>query len=395
MTVDRPLQPTTASSSMQSVATPWTMKMWFVRVGLPVVFALFVFGGPIEQLLLGWLYFPLRMLPRVSVDWPTAILGLISGVAFVAGLHWTLRWFVQQKVLPNVAPQRWSFGSTCAVAAILVLMFAAGTALVGATHQFVWLLSSREALPGDEEARSQIRFASLWDAVNQAREAARRTQTKNNLKMLGMGMQNFAAFQGGLPPGGIVLSDGTPIHGWAIYSLVHGSYAVDRTMDWSIPWNRPPNDIFYKCELHDLTNVCLPGPYFDDQGFGLSHFAANIHVFPIQIVDATMWLDDFKKFNGSPMRLEDITDGTSTTIMLGTVGEHFKPWGHPANVRDPALGINRSPDGFGGPPQWRGGMFLMCDGSVRFLNDSIDPKIMQAFGTPAGGETIPAEFRNE
>ena len=87
------------------------------------------------------------------------------------------------------------------------------------------------------------------------------------------------------------------------------------------------------------------------------------------------------------MSLAQITDGTSSTILLGTVGEQFKPWGHPANVRDPALGINRSPQGFGGPPGWNGAMFLMCDGSVKFLRDDTDLSVMKALATPAGGET--------
>ena len=67
---------------------PWT---WPLRVGLMTVFLLFVVGGPIEQLLLGWIYFPIRVLPRMVIDWPTAILGLVSSIAFVAGLHFTIR----------------------------------------------------------------------------------------------------------------------------------------------------------------------------------------------------------------------------------------------------------------------------------------------------------------
>ena len=34
----------------------------------------------------------------------------------------------------------------------------------------------------------------------------------------------------------------------------------------------------------------------------------------------------------------------------------------------------------------------MCNGGVKFLSDKTDLKIMQALGTPAGGETIPEEF---
>ena len=37
-------------------------------------------------------------------------------------------------------------------------------------------------------------------------------------------------------------------------------------------------------------------------------------------------------------------------------------------------------------------MFLMCDGSVKFLDEKTDLKIMQALATPASGDSIPAEF---
>ena len=40
--------------------------------------------------------------------------------------------------------------------------------------------------------------------------------------------------------------------------------------------------------------------------------------------------------------------------MAGEVAGDFKPWGDPTNWRDPALGINRSPEGFGGPLSGRG-----------------------------------------
>jgi hypothetical protein len=195
-----------------------------------------------------------------------------------------------------------------------------------------------------------------------------------------------------------MLDEGSLMHGWAMFLSHYSSYYANANC--SIRWNEPPNDILYKCELPDYVNVCQGGPYFDKDGYGLSHFAANIQVFPVRIVEAAKisenasigtWMNQLKS-NSQLIKLGDITDGASNTIMVGTVGGHFKPWGHPVNVRDPALGINRSPDGFGGPAHWHGAMFSMCDGSVRFFSENTDPKIMQALGTPAGGEVISREF---
>lgn len=389
-----------AANKSQPPNTPITWKSWLLRILIVMAFLLFVFGGPVEQLLLGWIYFPMRMIPRMSVDWPSVILGLISTVAFILGLHGMLKWFVRQTSNPSIPMVQWSRRSTGAVAAALILMFVAGTSMVGATHQAIWLLTSRESHPGDEEARSQRRLGSLMDAVDQARDAARRTQTKNNLKQIGLAMHNLADVYGGLPPGGVMLADGTPMQGWAIFLSAYAGFFDYGKLDAAVPWNKPPNDVLFQCELNEFVVLGQPGPYFDADGYGLSHVAANIHVFPVQTLDAAQIpsgkgvhsLMDHLKSSQGLTKLADITDGTSNTIMIGTVHDRFKPWGDPTNVRDPALGINLSPDGFGGPKQWHGAMFLMCDGTVRFLNESIDIKIMKALGTPAGGESIPLDF---
>jgi len=61
--------------------------------------------------------------------------------------------------------------------------------------------------------------------------------------------------------------------------------------------------------------------------------------------------------------------------------------GCPINWRDPVEGINKSPDGFGAP--WSGGAnFMLMDGSVRFLSNGIDPKVLRAPSTPVGGEKV-------
>ena len=88
------------------------------------------------------------------------------------------------------------------------------------------------------------------------------------------------------------------------------------------------------------------------------------------------------------LRREDVKDGLSNTIMGGEVNANFRPWGDPVNWRDPAVGLGKSPDGFGGP--WKSGVtqFLFMDGSVRALSNDIDPQVLKALSTPAGGEDV-------
>jgi hypothetical protein len=89
--------------------------------------------------------------------------------------------------------------------------------------------------------------------------------------------------------------------------------------------------------------------------------------------------------------LKDISDGdgTGNTLFAGEVNNEFKPWSYPANWRDPALGINRSPRGFGGSRASHSAAFMFADGSVRNLSDSTSPAVLKALSTPNGGEVIP------
>lgn len=56
---------------------------------------------------------------------------------------------------------------------------------------------------------------------------------------------------------------------------------------------------------------------------------------------------------------------------------------------DPRLVIDNSPSGFGSPQ--RSAMFVMADGSARFLDEDTDPEVLQALATPASHER-PSEY---
>jgi hypothetical protein len=350
---------------------------WWIVAAVALVALTCWLGSDIEHLLLGWIYFPLRTLPRMSVDWPSLAVGAVGLVLFVVLLHFTLSWFAAKGSFTHPG---WCWRSSLVIAGMLLLMFLAGISLVGATHQLVWMQTGKIA--GRPEGGVGI--------IGLGQDEANRMQEMSNLRQFGDGLHTYHDTFNSLPPGGTMTEDGEMLHGWGIFAL-HGYYYPD-AIDYRIPWNKPPNDRIFKCNLEEFVNPALRGPYFDEQGFGLAHVAGNVHVLPIRKIPAGRLEDGdgnaraILKETGQKMSFADIKDGTSQTLLIGTVTENFKPWGHPANVRDPGRGINKSPDGFGGPPSWKGADFVFCDGSVRQLSEKIDPRVLRQLATPAGGE---------
>ena len=106
-------------------------------------------------------------------------------------------------------------------------------------------------------------------------------------------------------------------------------------------------------------------------GYGLSHFAGSVHVLSVD----------------KQIRVRDMSDGTSNTIMAGEVSAGFRPWADPDNLRDPGNGSGTTPEMFAGPSPGVT-QFLMSDGSVHAITNDIDPAVLQALATPAGGETV-------
>ncbi len=77
--------------------------------------------------------------------------------------------------------------------------------------------------------------------------------------------------------------------------------------------------------------------------------------------------------------------------MAGEVAAKLKAWGDPLNLRDPALGINRSEDGFGSSLGGRSSVncqMLFADGSVQTLATDIDPVVLKALSTPSGDDPV-------
>jgi hypothetical protein len=225
--------------------------------------------------------------------------------------------------------------------------------MIGVTHQTAWLASDRERLWAPALPHDPYTYGK-----------------RNNLKQLGLAVHSIDEVFGGLPSP-MPLEPGQAEHSWATQILPYSwNYAE---IDLQKPWDHPDN----QAEAKKLVPLLLNSDVFplvlrDENGYGVSHYAGNRNLFE------------------APQRLslEDISDGASNTLMIGEIPAKFPPWAKPRTNRDPALGINRSPDGFGSPSGNEGTVFLMADGSVRELSRQIAPEVVEAFGTPNGKEPI-------
>tara|TARA_R110002124_G_C8897120_1_gene509590 strand:+ start:396 stop:1355 length:960 start_codon:yes stop_codon:yes gene_type:complete len=213
-----------------------------------------------------------------------------------------------------------------------------------------------------------VLVALLLPAVEQAREAARRSTSKNNLKQIGLALHNYYDTYGVFPPGGTQTTDGVPYQGWSTSILPFVDQApLYNRIDFDQPWNAPDNIDYFKQEIPVYLNPNIE-ERVSPEGLGLSHYVGNELVMKLNY----------------GLGIRNISDGTSNTILAFEVGENFKPWGDPTNIALPADRM-----GPGNKPAFRGGSHvLLGDGSVRFVSENIDPAILKKLETPGGGEFI-------
>jgi prepilin-type processing-associated H-X9-DG protein len=313
-------------------------------------------GDVLINLVLGWVFFIVRIATEVHPGWAGIATALICLIGFTAGLHAFLRWLSRERGAvygSTSAPWKWQW--TRSAVAVIVLMFVAGLSTVGVSHHAGWLLVSNEPL------------------INTGGVLMRRMQSRSNLKQMGLALNNYHAQHYGFPPGGSFGPFGQPLHGWQAMILPFAeARAVYDQINFALPWDDPRNVAPFQSEVQAFSNPEVLASRHDDAGYALSGYAANGRVI------------------GTSHALSEIKDGASVTILAGEAAGDYKPWGSPTNWRDPALGINRTSRGFGSPAPG-GAQMLFADGSVKWIRDTTSPRVLEALSTPDGGETVRAD----
>ncbi|MDA1164252.1 MAG: DUF1559 domain-containing protein [Planctomycetota bacterium] len=231
-----------------------------------------------------------------------------------------------------------------------------------------------------------LTIALLLPAVPQAREAARRSQCKNNLKYLGLALHNYLDVYQSFP----MASSGQPPMSWRINvaPYIDGNSIVDE-YDQTQTWDAKENEHLAKRQIpvYMCPSRSKPLEGTDEQGRFLT--------------DYTM-LTGPATFSGNlaPRTPQQFTDGTSNTLAIVEAAGLNIVWTEPrdAEVGKQPLGINLKGAGeFDSPglmSSWHvgGAHAAFADGSVRFLSQDIDPSVLKALTTVDGDEQLPQSY---
>jgi len=306
-----------------------------------------------------------------------------------------------------------------------------------------------------------ILIALLLPAVQQVREAARRTQCRNNLHQLGLALHNYHDSHARFPLTTTTRYTPQTSHGFQVrllplldQSAIYNELNLDKSQIYA------PNRILAKqqipvffCPSDRDERDPYPGPFYDDpsgtfvaqwptinyiglMGSGRNGAQVVLETGPSLSIPWPQCGNYDTDGLFVPFRsrtVPQITDGTSNTMAMGEHTYQKRSWLKGAyhqgsvtaqvcvyctkNLRYP---LNSKPKKtvdplqpsviigwYAGDPDWSltprttmfndiwfgsrhpgGALFLMADGAVRFVNNSIDFTLYQNLASIAGGEIL-------
>lgn len=270
-----------------------------------------------------------------------------------------------------------------------------------------------------------VLVALLLPAVQAAREAARRVSCFNNMKQIGLALHNYHDTHKVFPMGWNGLeattnrpyAEGTPGWAWGSFALPYLEQATlaDGVVRYTLPILDPANQVaretflpVFRCPsdtpADKLFTLGLEGSpntplvTLATASYVGVHGTVELHDcegLPIGV----QCRSDGTFYHLSSTRFADILDGTSNTFAVGerSAMAGFSTWVGVAQGGDEAfarvLGITDHPpnsehphlDDFGS--QHPGGTnFVLADGSVRLISETVDLAVYRAYATRAGGE---------
>ncbi|WP_339741893.1 DUF1559 domain-containing protein [uncultured Rubinisphaera sp.] len=355
---DKPLDQEGSSTELQIVVKVIASCLLLFMLFLVIMGAVYLLEVPF-RLIAGWALFLNEKLPHIRPDWSALVIGVLAyfiSWGVMIGLLSRFRTYLPERVVQHRT-------RTAGVALLgFMSVFLAGISMIGIVHQFAWM-------PND---------SFLYTST---REASGRSSTANQLRHLGLANHNYHDLNEVFVSGIIYSENGKALHGWMTPLLPYLDYeGLFEEIDLTAPWDSKDNLVVFAEKPEFIERYSYP---VRNEIFHIEHatgiklpvapLAANFRVFP----------------RNQSLKLSDISDGTTQTLMCGEVSKNLQAWGQPGHLRDPALGLNSHPYGFGSNWTSQNVEFLRCDGGVWSLSNDIDPEVLKKLSTPNAGDEIP------
>jgi hypothetical protein len=226
--------------------------------------------------------------------------------------------------------------------------------------------SDRLTLTFDEKDHAISELLTLLSVpVQRAREAARRQQSMNNLKGIGLAMANYHGVSNRFPAPASYDGSGKPLLSWRVHVLPYlAGEQLYRQFHLDEPWDSPHNKALIEK---------MPAMFRSPK----SKAAAGLTNYLVPVGGGAL----YSSMKDQPT-FKDVTKGTSQTIMTIEVDDaHAVVWTRPADLpfdpADPKKGFSAGYEA--------GYPVGMCDGSARILPKTIDAKDLKALMSRAAG----------